>query len=148
MSGRSLLTFMLIAVIGLSFVIYKVFQDSQAYQSSVSTRLEMSFNEFLAQAPATMKVAEGTSAEGPVSYSVSLKSPWKYQVDGGTLIAVAPTPTTDATPQGKPIPPELRDSARKVLTEFIMGWARTHLKDTAKKDFVLLVKFADEPAGP
>ena len=147
MSGRSLIAVLLVAVFGLSFVIYKGFKDARSYQSSVSANLEASFNEFLAQAPATMKVAEGPSEKGPVSYSVSLKSPWKYQVDGGTLVATAPTPTTDGTANGKPIPPELRDGARKVLSEFIMGWARTHLKDTAKKDFVLLVKFADESAN-
>jgi|GEM_PF-2750044 len=145
MSGRSLIAVLFVAVLGLSFVIYKVFKDARTYKVEVSTQLELSFNEFLAQAPATMKVAEGTSEQGPVSYLVSLKSPWKYQLDGGSLIATAPTPTTDATPNGKPIPAELRDGARKVLTEFIMGWARTHLKDTEKKDFVLLVKFADEP---
>lgn len=145
MSGRSLLAVMFVAVMGLSFVIYKVFKQSQDIQAVVSSRIEKSFNDFLAQAPATMKVAESPSPQGPVSYIEDLKGVWRYQVDGGTLIAVAPIPTTDGTVNGKAIPPELRDEARKVLTEFVMGWARSHLKDTAKKDFVLMIRFADEP---
>jgi hypothetical protein len=138
---------MFVVVMGLSFVIYKIFKQSHDIQAVVSSRIEDSFNEFLAQAPPTMKVAEAPSAQGPVSYLESLKSPWKYQVDGGTLVAIAPVPTVDGTPSGKPLPPELRDQARKVLNEFIMSWARTHLKDTTKKDFVLTIKFADESSS-
>jgi hypothetical protein len=140
---------MFVVVMGLSFVIYKVFKQSQDIQAVVSSRIEKSFNEFLAQAPATMKVAEGSSPQGPVSYVENLKGAWRYQVDGGTLLAIAPVPTADGTPNGKPLPPELREEARKVLTEFVMGWARSHLKDTAKKDFVLMIQFADEaPTHP
>jgi hypothetical protein len=131
---------MLVVVLALSLVIYRVFKDSPGYQADVASRIETDFQQFLATAPATLKVAE----EANVSYFANLRAPWKYRVDGGTLVVSVPVPTSDGTPQGNPLPSTLREPARTVLHEFILGWVRAHLRDTAKKDFALQVKFADE----
>ena len=133
MSGRLILTIMLIGCLVTAVFLYFGIRDASQYKGLVTDQMEVEFVNYahLIQKTDRLKVAESNSAQ----FFVNTQKPWKFIIHQKTLLVTAPP--IESEPTNQPVTPEIEASAKKVIQDFLLVWLED--KFHTKKDLLVEV---------
>lgn len=117
MSGRWILTLMILISVGMAAVFFGVLRKAPEYKQLVTQEMQKDFDNYIQskQNSDRIKVAE----MGTDSYFVNLKPAWKFELQDTKWVVTAPEPVSES---GQKLPADLVPQATKTLSDLMWAW--------------------------
>jgi hypothetical protein len=128
MSGRWILTSMIIGSVAMAAVFYTVLRKAPEYKQLVTQEMHTEFDQYIqsTQSSDRLKVVEHETGV----YFVSFKTPWKFELQDTKWLVTVPEPVSEA---GQSPPPDLVSAAQKSVSDLVWAWLDQKYSGDRKK---------------